>query len=180
MIENLTVQQFLLFILGIIILLWLIYWICSSSKKNKVAIYQPYKILSHQQNVKSSNQLPIQHQETPFILYYFYIPTCGFCKQFTPSWIEVVNKLKNLNIVTLRAIDATKPENETLAFYYNISHSPTVILVTPDKNIEYDGNRDPNDLYNFVVSNINEYSQNIQHVPNNQFDINNQYATING
>jgi thiol-disulfide isomerase/thioredoxin len=96
-----------------------------------------------------------QQQETPFVLYYFYSPTCGYCKQFLPSWNTVVNKLKGLNEITPKTIDATKPENENLAFYYNITGYPTVILTTPDRDIEYTGNRTPDDLYKFVLSNIN-------------------------
>ncbi len=76
-----------------------------------------------------------------------------------PVWNDVADKLKGIDGISVEAIDATKSENENLAFYYNIQKYPTVILVTPDKNIEYSGNRTSSDLYRFVVSNIASYAK---------------------
>ena len=47
-------------------------------------------------------------------------------------------------------------KNENLAFYYNISAYPTIILVTPNRNIEYSGDRTVEDLQQFVIKHINE------------------------
>ena len=96
--------------------------------------------------------------DSPFVLYYFYSPNCRFSQQFSPAWSTVANKLQSINLVSPRAIDASKQENEHLAFYYNVRGYPTVILVTPDKHIEYSGDRSPDDLYRFVASAVNNYA----------------------
>ncbi|XWV25148.1 thioredoxin domain-containing protein [Tupanvirus deep ocean] len=210
MIGNLTAQQILLIILGIVVLLWLIYWLVSCKKTNKVVTNQPqYRhpgyVINQQQPIIRQPQAPqttvqqhppvqqspvvqpgqnisadtVTQQESPFTLYYFHSPLCKHCKDFNPAWEEVANRLKNINGINMHKIDATRSENENLAFYYNITGYPTVILVTPDKNVEYNGDRSAHDLHNFVVSNVNEYSQNNQYVPNNQFDVNNRYANNN-
>jgi thiol-disulfide isomerase/thioredoxin len=201
MISNLTGQQILLIIIGIIIVIWLIGWLMSSHNKPALPIQQqivrqPAQIITPQiitpqiitpqpptmpHPTQPSITKPlgpeVQH-ETPFTLYYFYRPTCPYCKQFEPIWKEIVNHFKNINGISLRAVDSTLPQNENLSFYYNITSVPTIILVTPEKNIEYEGNRSSNDLYNFVISHINDYlqnNQNNQYAPNDNYDINNQY-----
>lgn len=93
-------------------------------------------------------------QNTPFTLYNFYSPKCPACRNFANNWDRSVDGLKKLGGLSIHAKDVTKPENENLAFYYNVTRLPTVILVTPDKNIEYNGDRSVEDLQNFVVSNM--------------------------
>lgn len=194
MIGNLTGQQILLIIIVIIILLWLIYWFMNHSKNKTTNVTNPSNTFNQtkhpntqQTQIKSYSSQPTNatqitsvipvgqiHEQiqTPFVLYYFYSPTCGYCKQFWPAWHTVVNKLKDVKGISVKAIDATHPENENLAFYYNISGYPTVILTTPDRDIEYTGNRNSEDLYKFVVSNINDYTQrneyNMSNIQNNQ------------
>ena len=194
MIGNLTGQQILLIIIGIIVIIWLISWLMTKNKPIPVqqVIREPMQMTSQQSGVVQSGigqpNLPQQVtipigsellQETPFTLYYFYRPTCGYCNQFESVWKEVSNGLKNMNGISVRAVDSTKPENENITFYYNITTVPTIILVTPDKNIEYTGDRSANDLYNFVISHTKEYYQNNQQMPNNEFSINNQYTPNN-
>ena len=100
-----------------------------------------------------------QFTNTPFILYYHYNPNCGACKNFTPVWNEISNKLQNIPGISVRAIDSTRPENETLTFYYNITQTPTIILVTPNKNIEYTGDRNAADIYDFIINSLNEHAR---------------------
>lgn len=225
MIGNLTGQQIVWIIVGIIILLWLISWLINKSKKStKMATIQPHNLyhypvynqlpvsthaqsnmlqntaytLSQSGQIKSGFKRPSftmspngqiksgfkhpdftfspngqiksafkhpdftmspngQIKSGSFTLYYFYSPICGHCKQFYPVWNEVFNKLKHISSLSIHAINGTKPENENLAFYYNIVGFPTVILVTPNKYIVYEGPRNVEDLYKFIILNMNEH-----------------------
>ena len=87
-----------------------------------------------------------------FTLYNFYGPRCGWSQKFMPDCAKLVQSFGDIPDISLKAIDATLPENENLAFYYNITGYPTIILVTPDRNIEYSGDRSPADLEHFVKS----------------------------
>ena len=171
---NLTGKQLLFIILGIIILLWLIKWLMSRGKKSANIQSLMDGQVQNQNQFENQNQITTSpqsasdplgtiqgqsNQDSPFILYYFYNPNCGACKKFSPTWNEVANKLKNAPGISVRAIDNTKPENERLSFYYNITRTPTIIFVTPNKNIEYSGERTADDIYNFIITNLNEYAQ---------------------
>src|SRR5271170_8294364 len=124
--ENLTGKQILLLILAIIVLLYIInkYW-CGqnansmesmsttgyrSSRDKNTTGYKPYN--EYMSNVNGS---------TPFILYNFYSPMCGWCRKFWPMWEQLkkqMNQSKNITLVDVNALD---PNYEQLTFYYNIS-----------------------------------------------------------
>jgi thiol-disulfide isomerase/thioredoxin len=149
MIGNLTARHIIIIIIAIIVVLLLVKWLTSKPSTGKYMYSYGYR---------RPPKNPTTQPESPFILYYFYSPTCDHCKQFSPVWNELVNALQNTKNITIRAVDATKPENENLAFYYNVTGYPTVVLVTPDKkSIEYTGDRSYNDLYQFVESNLSKY-----------------------
>lgn len=159
--KNWTVTQIIAIILLILLVIWAIYRLFRGNTPKP--LYQPNAVplnqLNSQNNQTSNFSNPIESQDTtPFILYYFYSPGCPHCDNFSPAWEEVFSRLKNVKNLTIRKVDTSKPENENLAFYYNITGSPTVILVTPDKNIEYFGNRSAEDVYQFVTSNLAQYN----------------------
>lgn len=99
-----------------------------------------------------SHKTAISQNET--ILYYFYSPHCGYCKMFKPVWDKVSKDITHGHGVRTIAIDATDPANNDIAFYYNINAYPTIILVTPNKNYEYTGNRSYEDIERFVSNAI--------------------------
>lgn len=109
----------------------------------------------------ATTSVPVSDQmnkgPVPFTLYNFYSPRCMYSVEFMPVWNSVAKNLSGISSLSVRAVDATLPKNEDLAFYYNISAYPTIILVTPNRNIEYSGNRAVEDLQQFVVKHINEY-----------------------
>lgn len=180
---KITVTQVLLIILAILILLWLINWYVSCQQnKNSITPQLVNKDQANQINgsfnpnmqFNTKEQFATDNQQinngqsirtpqynppkTTFILYYFYSPACGHCKNFNPVWNAITTKL-NPNLVTLHAIDGTKTENDDLTFYYNITGYPTIILVTPIDTFEYNGDRNSDDLYNFIATKIAEYAQ---------------------
>ena len=169
---NLTWIQIILIILGIIILIWLINWLASYMKRQELARRMTRgNNLQQRTMTPTSSHLSYPQQMTPlnigdenvnqdshFKLHYFYNPNCGPCKEFTPIWNEVVAKLKNVKGINVKAIDVTMPKNESFSFYYNVNNTPTVILVTPDRNIEYTGANDVNEFHDFIYNNIKEYT----------------------
>jgi len=178
MIGNLTGKQIAIIVIAVILLLWFINWLFFSRKKTTIVNITPYPAnlpqMEHMQPMQAMRQMHQMHQmhpittpigpeihqeDAPFILYYFFSPSCSHCKRFTPNWQQASEKLKAIKGLSLRTVDSTKAENENLTFYYNITAFPTVILVTPDKNMEYTGNRSPDDLYNFAATNLSQYRQ---------------------
>lgn len=163
MLENLSGKQLLLIIIGIIIVLFVIKWLMSpkinqSSLPNKTVVNQmPITNQNLAQAQSQHNQYQSDQQDALYNLYYFYQPSCIHCKKFDPIWNELVNRLKSTpaDVIRVHAIDTTKSENENLVFYYNITKTPVIILTTPNQNIEYSGDMNVNDLYNFVTSHIN-------------------------
>lgn len=162
MIENLTWRHILLLVIAIIILIWLINWLTSCKKKSK-NVHSPHKTSDMRQHKISDSPkgMPIStepQQQTLFILYYFYNPNCPHCVNFNPVWNQIYQKFKNIKSLSMRAINATKTENDNLTFYYNVTAFPTIILVTPDRNIEYSNRpRTAQELEKFVMSNIKSY-----------------------
>lgn len=198
---NISTQQVLLIVLVVVIIILLIAWFSSNKNNNTASTQNPIFIPPNYgqrpgglmgvppiETLANVGQTPINNQTNkPYILYYFYNPGCRFCKSFNPSWSELVDRLKGYRDIETRAVDATNPDNENLAFYYNISKFPTIILVTPEKNIEYNGNRNTNDLHNFVLSNVHgvpdgnapsgdQYAP----VPNNQYISASDFSNNNG
>ena len=134
---QLSAIQWVLIIIGILILIWFIWWLVSKNQSPTTSNVESYTV---QKSVSDKD----------FQLYYFYHPSCGHCKQFMPTW---ENFAKNYNGTgKIHTIDATKSENENLRFYYNVNKYPTIILSTQNKNVEYNGNRTIEDLAKFVDS----------------------------
>lgn len=129
---NLSIAQLIILIVAIVLIIIILYIYSNKSNCNRFENYSPVK----KDNAK---------------IYYFYSPQCGYCKQFTSIWNDLVNNNKDLEFVS---IDATLKENQNLAFYYNINKFPTIILVTPKKTTEYSGNRSYTEILNFIKSNL--------------------------
>ena len=170
MIGNFTERQVLWAIIIIIIIVWIIWYFFYRNKQmGTTVVYsggfrQPFANLAppHPHPPISPTIAPVQPNDQPkssFVLYYFFNPNCYHCKRFSGAWDEISNRLNGLNNLSTQAIDVTNPEMERLVFYYNVNSTPTLILNTPDKDIEYSGDRSPDDLHRFVISNINEYSK---------------------
>ena len=95
-----------------------------------------------------------ENTAAPNTLYGFFHPQCGHCKNFMPVWNQLKQQYESSPAVNIKTIDATKPESERIIFYYGVSAFPTVIMATPEQNIEYDGNRSLDDLRMFVEKNV--------------------------
>lgn len=116
---------------------------------------EPFINQNNNEPINSIND-PYKIQNSSFTVYYFYSPKCGWCQKFTPIWNDIVNNLNNNNNIKFLAINAENTNNENLMFYHNVNKFPSIIVVTPNKNIEYTGNRTYNDLYDFILKSINK------------------------
>lgn len=98
----------------------------------------------------------ISKSKPDFIFYNFSDPNCPYSKQFKPVWDQLSAYFASVPNIDLKYIDTTLPENENITFYYNISQSPTIILVSPSRHEEYEGHRQFELLKNFVINRINQ------------------------
>lgn len=181
MLTNLSITQIVAIIVVIIIIIWLGYRYIWKNDNRSTAIAGQNAPPENQATNQSRNQMVSETAsmtsmssvprvengnasgQSPYTLYYFYSPQCGHCNNFKPNWDKVTEAVKSLKVTTkteeeygvnTKAVDASDNKNGNIIFYYNISALPTVILVTPSKTIEYTGDRDPEDLYKFVYSNL--------------------------
>ena len=152
---NLSNNQILLIVLIIVIVTYYIFgsyfksWLFKSSNES---INHSKSTLKSTPESSTDSSDTLNHP-SPFVLYNFYSPKCGWCEKFWPQWEIIksqINSNTKSNSITAIDIDSSDPQNERLTFYYNISAYPTLILVTPNKNIEYVGDRSSTDVLNFV------------------------------
>jgi thioredoxin-like negative regulator of GroEL len=79
-------------------------------------------------------------------LYLFKAEWCGHCTNFKQTWKQLKNEFKNeINFVKY---DSNKHAN--IMKQYNIQGYPTLILKIDDKAIEYMGNRNIDDIKEFI------------------------------
>jgi len=81
-------------------------------------------------------------------LIYFYMESCGYCKDFTPIWDQMDNN--NKDTFTFNKYDLNKDEGKKLGDKYNITAAPT-IMILPDEKI-YDGERNERDIIAWAKS----------------------------
>jgi len=155
MFENINSTHVLLFV-GVIAIIIFASMYFSSSNKKEVRHVPPNR------NANQPNQReirPVDSAPRNFTLYNFFSPDCGWCKRFMPDWNKLSGNFDDIPDLALKPIDASLPQNGDLVFYYNIKAFPTIILTTPDRNIEYEGDRSVGDIDNFVRKTIAEYKK---------------------
>lgn len=85
----------------------------------------------------------------------FYVDWCGHCTKFKPIFDgDIKDLVKSLKIhVKLETIDCDK--NPEVASKYNVSSFPTLILEVNNKRIKYNGQREPENIINFIKEHLN-------------------------
>ena len=73
---------------------------------------------------------------------------CMHCNNFMPTY----NKLKNNNKYNIDFVNFDSEENKQEMIDYKITGFPTIYLQKNNQLIPYNGNRDENDLINFIES----------------------------
>ena len=88
---------------------------------------------------------------------YFAMKTCGHCKKFDPEWKKFVEKTKSDGLpvtpVKINA-DTTQSGEKAKLKAHKVKGFPTVILVTGNEGIPYDGARTADGLVNFCKQNL--------------------------
>lgn len=110
--------------------------------------------------------IPPAHTPSPaghntFTLYYFYQHGCPACDMFDPVWTDLTSTLQNNIGLELRPVDVKDPANHDLSFYFNIKRTPTLIMATPDKYVEYHGRRTRDRIAKFVNDEIANYTRSL-------------------
>ena len=143
MLFGLTRNQMIVAVLVIAIVLYYIY----SRKMNNQKSSEPTpKPVDGKKHMKSHDNM--------YTFYNFYNPGCGWCKKLAPTWEKLTQAYASDPRIKIVGVDSSKPENDQILFYYNITAFPTLILVTPDRNLEYSGDRSIEDLDRFIRSNM--------------------------
>jgi len=88
-------------------------------------------------------------------IYNFSSTTCGYCKQFQPTWDEFTKSIKDYKNINTLDIKCDKKENQELCNKYNIPGYPTVIIEKNNTIIEYNGPRTVDGLYNSLNLQLN-------------------------
>ncbi|XP_066252341.1 thioredoxin domain-containing protein 5 homolog [Euwallacea similis] len=81
----------------------------------------------------------------------FYSPWCGHCKRLAPTWEQLGKKYQNEGVVKIGKVDCTVPDNREFCNEQEIDGFPSLFLYKDGQKIsEYNGNRDLDDLSEFV------------------------------
>ncbi len=133
-------------IIIVVVLIVVIWYLKKSKTKNNKDTKSVLSEIMSDNNKDDDNRMP-------YMFYYFSSPKCVHCKKFNQIWNELEKRLEDINNISLKKINVNNPKNTDLVDYYNIKGVPTLILVTPEKTIEYEGDRNLEYLYSFIVEN---------------------------
>jgi hypothetical protein len=90
-------------------------------------------------------------------LIYLYMEQCGHCKNFTPEWEKMATKINNdaNSKFYMTKYDLNdNSEGTKLSTANKIDYAPAIVLITPNKNEIYNGNRSEEDITKWVLSKV--------------------------
>ncbi|CAF1285814.1 unnamed protein product [Rotaria sordida] len=91
------------------------------------------------------------------VLVFFYAPWCGHCNEFKPTYSKLAERYTSQSNVILAQIDATAND---IPPGFDVTGYPTIYIMPKNKKpVKYEGNRDINDLVNFIEKNIETKSE---------------------
>ena len=77
---------------------------------------------------------------------------CGHCNDFKPTYSKLAQSYAGQSNLILAQMDATAND---IPQGFDVTGYPTIFIVpTNNKPVKYEGNRDINDLVNFIDKNI--------------------------
>lgn len=82
-------------------------------------------------------------------LTYYYLPSCGWCKEFTPEWEKFVKMAPDTIVTNKVDGSSSSPDIEK----YKIKGFPHIQLVKDDKVTVFEGERTADTLMKFVKDN---------------------------
>jgi thiol-disulfide isomerase/thioredoxin len=79
----------------------------------------------------------------------FYAPWCHFCQDFSPIYNELAKKLPHIKLF---AVDNDDPSNQPLFERYNVGGFPTILCITDNNHILYQGERTLSKLQKWITT----------------------------
>jgi protein disulfide-isomerase-like protein len=145
----------ILIIIAIIIIIFNIFFKTTNNNESfkSKSIIENYSN-SNNNEVSSSDQLKPQNGEIVFVK--FYAPWCGHCQHLQPKWSKLENKYGNklINQKRIKILSANCDTFPKIGEDYNISGYPTIKLLKDNEIIEYDDQREIDELEKFLINNI--------------------------
>lgn len=161
--QNLTVVQIAIIIVGIIFALYVIQY-ATDTNRQLTGKSLSQTVQNNPQSIVLSNSNPVQeipskpstqiNPKAQYTLFNFYSPHCPYSRQFNVTWEQLSHKLSSIPDLNMRAVDASDPENENLAFYYGVEGFPTIMFVGPTKKEKYVGSRDIDSVTQYVLDKL--------------------------
>ncbi|CAD8115879.1 unnamed protein product [Paramecium sonneborni] len=97
--------------------------------------------------------------EFDYLMFEFYAPWCGHCKELAPKYAEAATALRSEGIV-LAKIDATVQKK--LAEKYGVKGYPTIKFSVKQAVKDFEGGRNADGIKNWIYSNLNPESELLQ------------------
>ncbi|CAK60971.1 unnamed protein product (macronuclear) [Paramecium tetraurelia] len=94
--------------------------------------------------------------EFDYLMFEFYAPWCGHCKELAPKYAEAATALRPEGIV-LAKIDATVQKK--LAEKYGVKGYPTIKFSAKQAVKDFEGGRNADGIKNWIYSNLNPESE---------------------
>lgn len=92
------------------------------------------------------------HLDNDMVFYVVYRPGCPACDGFMPNWNIFTEQMKNVSMsgVVLAKINENSLDNVNIKGKEYIQGVPHIMLQNKETTIEYDGNREPDNLSAFL------------------------------
>lgn len=85
-------------------------------------------------------------------LYLYKASWCGHCQNFEPTWKQLIENPEYKGKINFITMDSELNKKEIKE--KNIEGFPTIILEKNNKEIEYNGSREKDDLHTFIQEHI--------------------------
>ncbi|CAF4354098.1 unnamed protein product, partial [Adineta steineri] len=107
--------------------------------------------------VVAKNFEKIVKDKTKNALVFFYAPWCGHCTNFKPTYTKLAQRYTSQSNLILTQIDASAND---IPSDFEVTGFPTIYFVPMNNQpVKYEGNRDINDLVNFIDKNLQSKSE---------------------
>ncbi|CAF0781800.1 unnamed protein product [Adineta steineri] len=107
--------------------------------------------------VVAKNFEKIVKDKTKNAVVFFYAPWCGHCTNFKPTYMKLAQRYTSQSNLILTQIDASAND---IPSGFEVTGFPTIYFVPMNNQpVKYEGNRDINDLVNFIDKNLQSKSE---------------------
>lgn len=98
--------------------------------------------------------------ERGFSFVKFFAPWCGHCKRLAPTWEQLSKKFFGNDNVNIVKVDCTLEASKQLCNEQEVDGFPSLYLYRDGRKIsEYNGSRNLDDLYDFVMTHLQAHDE---------------------